>query len=57
MFLVSVITVTDFYFVYLKIDQDWGESEFLSFYTLPISPTGDFYRSKIIKLEKFDPKH
>ena len=35
------------------MDQDWGGSEFLSFYCLIISPTGNLYNTKIVKLEKF----
>ena len=37
----------------LKIDQDWGGSEYLSFYCLTNSPTGNVYRTKIVKLKKF----
>ena len=38
------------------MDQDWGGSEFLSFYCLTISPTGNVYRSKIVKLDMFNHK-
>ena len=56
MFLASVMDTNFSILAGLKMDQDLGGSEFMSFYCLTISPTGNSYKTKIVKLEQFNKK-